>query len=155
MLPTFGDGRPFARGGVDYNNVPEYELSEHMVLMVEIGDYPKTMMTEAVVYTGVPYMICTREMAKAVGLNLSKPEETGRVRVEGVWVEGGIYSVTLTLLADVDKGESVPVVVWAFVPNREEDFNPDPLPPTFLGLKGCLNSFLFAVDPFSQTFYFG
>jgi hypothetical protein len=155
MLLNFADGTPFSKGAADYNNVPGYELSEHMVLMVEIGDHPRNRMTEAVVYTGVPYLICTRAMARAIGITLNQPEETGRVRVEGVWIEGGIHSVTLSLLADEDKGESVPQPVWAFVPDREGDFNPENLPPMYLGLKGCLNSFMFAIDPLSQTFYFG
>ena len=150
MLIKFDDGSPFAQGVAGYNTVPGYELSAHIILMVEIGT--GTNMSEAVVDTSSPYLILDTSTARNAGLNLDHPDLRGRARVQGEWLDGGLFSISLQLLAD--EGDSLEVNgVLAFVPDGE--FDPDPLPPTILGFSCCLDNFLFAVDPNQQMFYFG
>lgn len=157
MLIKFDDGTPFAKGGAQYNTTPDYLLSDHIVLLVEIGEQTRHVpMWEAVVHTAVPYLVCSPEVAKAIGIDEEEAEIEGRIPIEGKMIEGKIYSgVNLVLLADEDKGKSVPQPVWVFVPNRSEDFIHDGLPEVFLGIRKCLDTFLFAVDPLIRTFYFG
>jgi len=151
MLIEFEDGSAFAQGAVGYNTVPGYELSEHIVLMVEIGE--TSTLKEAAIDTSSPYLIFTSEVAKAAGLDLSRPEARGKARIQGTLVDGSIYVIDLSLLADDDEGVTMQQPVWAFVPDGT--FDPDPLPPTLIGLKRCLDTFMFAVDPLRQKFYFG
>jgi hypothetical protein len=153
MLIEFDDGSTFAQGAAGYNTVPGYEMSEHIVLMVEIG--ASAAMKEAAIDSSSPYLIFSSDVAKSIGLNLSKPDATGRARIQGQMIEGSIFVVPLTLLADPGEGVSLQQDVWAFVPHPDKKFDPDPLPPTLIGFKRCLDSFFFAVDPFKQTFYFG
>jgi hypothetical protein len=151
MLINFDDGSTFARGAAGYNTVPGFELSEHIVVMIEIGNV--STLKEAVIDTSSPYLVFTSEVANACGLDLGQPEARGKARIQGELVEGAIYLVDLALLADEDNGDTLVSEVWAFVPDGA--FDPDPLPPTLIGLKRCLDGFLFAVDPFRQVFYFG
>ncbi len=157
MLIEFEDGSPFATGGAEYNTLPHNELSDHVVLIVELGGHTEhPPMWEAVVHTTVPYLICPLEIAQAVGIDKAPVDVEGGVLMEGKLIEGRIYrGATLTLLADEDKGQSVQQPVWAFVPNSDEDLKQEGLPKLFLGMKHCLDRFLFAVDPYSRVFYFG
>ncbi|MBN1484372.1 MAG: hypothetical protein JXA37_06580 [Chloroflexia bacterium] len=65
--------------------------------------------------------------------------------------QGELHRLSLVLKAQ--DGESVALEVTAFLPRLRpgETWN---LPP-FLGLRGCLERLRFAVDPASDTFYFG
>ncbi len=70
--------------------------------------------------------------------------------VRGMRLEGEIIRMGIKLLAV--RGENLTVDATAFVPDVEEywgDF------PAFLGLTGFLERIRFAVDPNTDTFYFG
>jgi hypothetical protein len=150
MLIKFDDGSPFAQGAAGYNTVPGYELSAHIVLMVEIGD--ATHMSEVVVDTSSPYLVLDASLARSAGIDLARPDHRVRARIQGEWFAGGLFSTSLQLLAD--EGDSLAVDgVFAFVPDRH--FDPDPLPPAVLGFSCCLDNFLFAIDPNQRRFYFG
>ena len=150
MLIKFANGTPFAKGAAGYNAVPGYELSEHIVLMVEIGE--GVHISEAVVDTSSPYLVIDASIARSAGIDLARPDHRARARIQGEWFNGGLFSISLQLLAD--EGESIAVNgVFAFVPDGR--FDPDPLPPAILGFSCCLDNFLFAVDPNQQRFYFG
>lgn len=150
MQLKFANGSPFSQGVAGYNTIPGYELSQHVVLMVEIGTSDN--MSEAIVDTSSPYLVLDSSTARNAGLDLSRPDHRARARIQGEWFEGGLFAIALQLLAD--DGDSLAVNgVLAFVP--DSTFDPDPLPPTILGFTGCLDNFLFAVDPNQQRFYFG
>lgn len=153
MLITFEDGSTFAQGAAGYNAVPGYELSEHVVIMIGVGG--RDVIIEGAIDTSSPYLIIAPALAFICGIDLAHPEEPhARALVQGKWLDGNLYVVDLALLADGgDNGETVVSNVWAFVP--DSDFDPDPLPPTLLGFKRCLDNFLFAIDPFDLKFYFG
>ena len=58
--------------------------------------------------------------------------------------------IELRLLAD--EGDSLTVDATAFIPDVEEYWGDLP---TFIGLTGFLERLRFAVDPSTDTFYFG
>lgn len=157
MLIKFDNGGAFARGGAGYNATPDYELSDHIILQVEVGEQTEYFgMWAAVVHTGAPYLICSPEIARAAGIVNAEPDAVGRIPIEGKMIEGKIYAeVNLVLLADGGKGDSVSQPVWAFVPDRSEDIARSDFPEILLGFGRCLDTFLFAVDSQGQTFYFG
>lgn len=154
MLIEFEDGSPFARGSAEYNTVPGYEYSDQVFLMVEFEGNPEfAKMWEAVVHTDANYLICSPKIAAAI-IEKAHLEVEARVRFDGTMVEGKLYSGVILTLLDSDSGESVPQAVWAFVPDKAEDLKRDK-PEIFLGMKRCLDQFVFAIDPWNKVFYFG
>ena len=82
------------------------------------------------------------------------PAALGRLRmlVRGIVMGGHLYRLTLRLLAD--RGESLSVDATAFVLDAEFEESWGALP-SFIGLSGCLERLRFAVDPATETFFFG
>lgn len=152
MLLRYAHGKSFADGAAEYNTIPGYQLSDLIVIAVQLGDIPQVKMTEAAVDTSGPYLICTREIALQAGLKLEG--ELFEVLIGKTLVKGSIERIGLKILADIDKGHTFSIVVWAFVPERFEDLKRGEKPPSYLGWTGCLDSFRFAVDPLQNTFYF-
>ncbi|MBI3732481.1 MAG: hypothetical protein HY259_03370 [Chloroflexi bacterium] len=72
--------------------------------------------------------------------------------IRGIWYSGRLYLLNLTLLAI--EGYSLELSATAFVPDSEWAESWGHLP-SFLGLPGCLERLRFAVDPSTDTFYFG
>ncbi len=123
---------------------------ERITLNIEIEGFS----TMAILDTAAPYSICEREIAEQIGFDPAEAIETTTIDMWAGEIRGTIYRANLALLAD--EGETVfldtPVVVPE--PKENQEFAPG-FPPSFLGLIGCLQSIRFAVDPFSETFYFG
>ena len=70
--------------------------------------------------------------------------------VRGMRLEGSIIRLNMTLPAD--EGEDLTVDATAFIPDVEEywgDF------PCFIGQLGFLERIRYALDPATDTFYFG
>jgi len=72
--------------------------------------------------------------------------------LRGVFVHGRLSRLTLTLLADA--GEDATIQTTAFVPEPDEAEHWGDMP-CILGLYGCLERMRFAVDPYTERFYFG
>jgi hypothetical protein len=72
--------------------------------------------------------------------------------VRGVWMDGSLHRLNLRFPAT--QGDSLSVDVTAFVPDPELEQVWDEMP-SFIGLNGCLERLRFAVDPATDTFYFG
>ena len=70
----------------------------------------------------------------------------------GVLVQGRLYRLTLTLRAQA--GDDLTVQATAFVPEPQEEESWGELP-SILGFYGCLERVRFAVDPRTETFFFG
>ena len=70
----------------------------------------------------------------------------------GVLVHGRLYRLTLTLLAQA--GDDVVLQATAFVPEPQEEESRGDLP-SILGFYGCLERVRFAIDPRTETFFFG
>ena len=150
MLLAFPNGEPFATGSVEYAYVPvtRHDASPRIVLSVEI----ETVTVAAVIDTGSPYVVCAPYITRQLGLKPSAAIDRLRMLIRGMWLEGHVYRLALTLPAK--RGESLKLDVTAFVPDPEFEEAWGALP-SFIGLSGCLERLRFAVDPAADTFYFG
>lgn len=150
MLLSFADQRPFATGAVQYrqHSMGGDMSSSRLVLPVMFGD----ISVEAVLDTGTPWVICAPQVAQAVGLSDLTAMDRIRLLIRGTWVQGTLQSMEMTIPAYL--GEPLIIEVIAFVPETEYAETWGTLP-SFLGLTGCLERFRFAVDPATDTFFFG
>ncbi|PIG95530.1 hypothetical protein CSQ79_03225 [Gloeocapsopsis sp. IPPAS B-1203] len=70
--------------------------------------------------------------------------------VRGMQLEGSLTRLNIRLLAT--EGEDLNVDATVFIPDLEEYWGNFP---SFIGLTGFLERLCFAVDPSTDTFYFG
>ena len=147
-LLLFPNGEFFAIGAINYAYRPAItsDTTNRIIIVVYVED----SITEAVLDTGAPYPIIAPKVAKQAGLDRVKPLERKRMLVRGNWLEGSIIRLNMTLLAD--EGKDLTVDATAFIPDSEEcwgDF------PCFIGQMGFLERIRYALDPATDTFYFG
>lgn len=147
-LLLFPDGEYFAIGAINYAYRPAItsDTTNRIIIVVYVED----SITEAVLDTGAPYPIISPKIAKQAGLDRVKPLERKTMLVRGMRLEGSIIRLNMTLPAD--EGEDLTVDATAFIPDVEEywgDF------PCFIGQMGFLERIRYAVDPATDTFYFG
>ena len=149
MLLQFTDGQSFAQGccGFLYRPATEQETTPRIILTVQIGGIE----TQAVVDTGGVYLVCDPEMADGLHLDPSYGVGSASLLIRGQTVSGTLYRLPLALVPQ--EGRGLEVEVTAFVPRLQpnESWNL----PSFMGLSGCLERLRFAVDPATDTFYFG
>lgn len=149
MLLNFTNGSPFATGAVAYRLPQEGSDASRITIGLEIEEN----LTEAIIDTGAPYVICSPDLAKLINLDPNEILYAKKLLIRGVWIEGNIYRINISLLPD--EGVALLMEVPAFIPSPEQEFTEGFLPRSFLGMLGCLESFTFAVDPVTETFYFG
>ena len=151
MLLRFEDGSPFAQGASKYvyRPVTELENTPRIFVGVKIENIP----TEAVVDTGGVYLLCNPEIGELLDLDPASGLETKKLRIPrlGLDVPGTLHRLYLTLWAE--EGKSLKLEATAFVPRFQ--LNKLRELPSFMGLMGCLDRIRFAVDPTTDTFYFG
>jgi hypothetical protein len=154
MLLQFADGEPFATGAAPYSYRPVTleEATPRIILDVAVGDFE----TSGCVDTGGVYAICNPVVLPLLGL---KPEDgvlvPRPIHWRGVSHGGRLYRVPLNLLAEEGNGNSLTIEVTALIPDLKPNEEwPDDFP-CFLGMHGCLEFLRFAVDPNTDTFYFG
>jgi hypothetical protein len=146
-LLLFPDGEYFAIGAINYAYRPPITNDTNRII---IGVYVEDIITEAVLDTGAPYPIISPKIAKQAGLNRVKPLERKTMLVRGMRLEGSIIRLNMTLPAD--EGEDLTVDATAFIPDVEESWGDFP---GFIGQLGFLERIRYAVDPATDTFYFG
>ena len=149
MLLKFEDGRSFAQGACGYRYCPATtrEATPRIIVQVQIGD----INTPAIVDTGGVYFICEPQIAELIDLDPAEALETDEVNIRGTKCSGALHRVSLTLQAQ--EGQSIELEVTVFVPSLQPHHEWDL--PSFMGLSGCLERLRFAVDPVTDTFYFG
>lgn len=96
--------------------------------------------------------MCAPELAHRVGITSGPSLGRISLQVRGFSVEGQLFRLTVTFPADL--GNSLTIDATAFVPDIEWIEAWGDLP-SFIGLSGCLERMRFAVDPTSDSFYFG
>jgi hypothetical protein len=115
-------------------------------IMIPVAVGPISEPVLAVVDTAASWCIFEREVGSILAQGLTRIP--GRVSLStrlGV-LQGVLYMGQITLPAD--EGEPLDVDATVFV-------SPDWPGPNFLGYQGFLQRIRFAVDPESNTFYFG
>lgn len=147
-LLFFANGDSFATGAfpLKYGPATETETTNRIVIPVEI----QGIRTWAVVDTGAPYVICAPKVAADAGIDPASALERKTMLIRQMRLDGFVYRLNLKLKAEV--GEDLDVDGTVFVPEVEEfwgDF------PSFIGLAGFLERIRFAIDPNTDTFYFG
>ncbi len=151
MALTFPDEQPFASGAMVYQRAPAtaHETTPRIILRVAI----EGVVTEAMVDTGGIYLVCNPHVATQMRLD-ARDAVSGLLStlLRGVLVQGRLYRVTLTLLAV--ENEDFTIQSTAFVPEGEDEESWGELP-CILGFQDCLERFRFALDPNTDTFYFG
>jgi len=148
MTLFFANGDSFATGAIRYSYQPasENETTNRIILPMEVAG----RIIEAIVDTGAPYPILAPRIAREAGLDRQPPLERKIMLIRGMRLDGSIIRVNMTLLAE--EGEDLDVDATVFIPDVEEywgDF------PSFIGQIGFLERMRFAVDPSTDTFYFG
>jgi hypothetical protein len=125
-----------------YGESPGVEAQIVIPLAVSLRSKPLLVVMD----TAAPW--CIFESEVAFGLTQSLAPLPGQVALStrfGIF-RGSLYRVEVSLPAD--EGESLGVDATVFV-------CPDWPGPSFLGYQGFLQRIRFAVDPESNTFYFG
>lgn len=149
MLLNLTNGDPFAIGAIGYRIPEEGTDARRIVVGIEIEE----KLTEAIIDTGAPYVVCSPSLAKLLELDPANALPTNRMMIRGVWVRGSLYRLHISFLAD--EGDALPIEATGFVPDADQEFQPGFLPLSFLGLTQCLEAIRFAIDPLNETFYFG
>ena len=96
------------------------------------------------------FKVTHEQFQQIAAVNRDLRLERKTMLVRGMRLEGSIIRLNMTLPAD--KGEDLTVDATAFIPDVEEywgDF------PCFIGQRGFLERVRYAVDPATDTFYFG
>lgn len=151
MLLKFADGQTFAAGAISYSYEPVM-ASEHaprVILSVLLGE----LQVSAYVDTGGINFLCSPSVAVELALYPEDSIGTLRLLFRGATYLGHLHRIPLTLQAD--EGSSLTVEVTAFVPQLPPNATWPEEFPCVLGMSGCLERLRFAIDPFTDTFYFG
>lgn len=151
MVLQFSDGEPFATGAAPYAYRPAApaETTPRIILTVRIGSNE----TSAFVDTGGVYLLCSPEIVPHLNLDPDQALSAERLLWRNHQLSGKLYRVQLTLLAE--QGHSLAIEATAFVPDRTAEVEWSADFPSILGMSYCLERIRFAVDPASDTFYFG
>jgi predicted aspartyl protease len=152
MLKFVDDEELFAIGASNYDYRPASKTDRLSRIFVEIEVFGmgSSVRTFAVADTGGAYFICPPEFAEKLNLDLGAyPDE--KIVIRGQKIVGKLCRLPLKFLAT--EGEDLEIEVTAFIPNPEL-FQEWSLPP-YIGWMGCLEQIRFAIDPSSDTFYFG
>lgn len=148
MALFFPNGDSFATGSIRYTYQPatENETTNRIILPVKVAG----RIIEAIVDTGAPYPIIAPGIARQAGLDYLPTLERKIMLIRGMRLDGSIIRVNMTLPAD--EGDDLDVDATVFIPDVEEYWGNFP---SFIGQIGFLERMRFAVDPATDTFYFG
>ncbi len=137
--------RPFATGSTQFlDDLPDESLKEsRIVLPIRVGNSAENRF--AIVDTGCPWCILQWAIAKEVGLPLGEGTHVAMNTRFGR-MEGELHRLPITLLAE--EGKSLSIEATVFVCEYWPGAN-------FIGYNGYLERIRFAVDAFSNRFYFG
>lgn len=149
MLLKFANNEPFATGAIAYRIPQQGADAARITIGVEIEEN----LTEAIIDTGAPYIVCSPWLARLINLDPDRVREKITMRIRGYKIEGVLYRLRLSLLAD--EGEPLAIEAPAFIPDSMQEFTEGFLPRSFIGLSACLESICFAIDPNRELFYFG
>ncbi len=148
MMLYFADGQPFTVGQMAYRDHPKGATGLSRIVIIALVE---GLPVEAVLDTGGAFLICNPELVEWLGLRPGTGMPARPLQIRGASVRGELHRVTLALEAQA--GENIVVEATAFAPQWTPGLTWDL--PVILGLQGCLEFIRFAVDPETNTFYFG
>ncbi len=150
----FEDNQPFSTGACrfEYKPAHECETNPRILIPIEISGLP----TRAVLDTGGLYFICSASFAREMNIDLSGGLGKEQIRIRHGLLNGELYRIRITFLAEESHGNSLELEVTAFIYEEELNY------PLFLGWYGCMERLQFAIQPFTEAcgdsggiFYFG
>jgi hypothetical protein len=151
MLLRFPDDEVFAVGATAYRYSPATpQDNTNRIIIPIIVEFDQQILTQAVLDTGAPYAILSPDVAEAAGFTSDQAIARIFMNVRGKRLEGSLTRLSITLQAT--QGVDLTVDTTAFIPDSQfawGDF------PSFVGLSGFLERVRFAIDPNTDTFYFG
>jgi hypothetical protein len=152
MSLQFSDDRIFSCGSCSYEYRPATVREDAPRIMIQVQVQGRD--TIAMVDTGGLYLLCSPELAELLDLdNAPVVEKDVRLAIPRYGkVTGSLCLTSLALLAE--EGSGLELEVTAFVPQHWVSLDQDQ-PLAIMGLWRCLEKIRFAVDPSSDTFYFG
>ena len=149
MLLSFANGIPFATGAIPYAYAPVgSDETPRILLQVDFEGIRVT----ALVDTGAPYVICAPAIAPLLNLESNAELEQIVIFIRGLRISGSLYRLTLSFPAFWGESLDVDATVFVPAPHNAVDWGETP---SFIGLTGCLERMRFAVDPTTETFFFG
>jgi predicted aspartyl protease len=145
----FEDNRPFAQGACPflYRPATAWETTPRLIITTQI----EGIQTEVVIDTGGVYLVCNPAIMEQINFDPSDELGTDVINIRGHKVTGVLHRLSITLLAE--EGQSLELEALSFVPHLRPTEEWDL--PSFMGMFGCLERLRFAVDPVTNTFYFG
>lgn len=149
MILRFADGEPFATGSAGYSVPASGPAARRIILQIEVAKQPTTAMID----TGSPLMICHPELADLLDFDHDEALEEREVDFRNETVGGFVHRAEVAILAE--GGSPIYVNAPMLVPDPGQDFVDDFFPASILGMRQCLESIRFAIDPSNKTFYFG
>lgn len=151
MLLRLPNDEVFAVGAVEYQYRPATpkESTNRIVLPIFV-EMDKSIQTQAVLDTGAPYAILSPAIAKAAGFTSDQALDRISMLVRGGWLDGSLTRLSITLQAT--QGNDLTVDTTAFIPDSQDSWGDFP---SFLGLTGFMERVRFAIDPNTDTFFFG
>jgi len=149
---NFASGEPFSTGMVECE-LREVNSGREDNIRIFLSIQVEGVQTRAVLDTGGVYCILDPTIATVIGFDPDGAIRSTNVSIRGQSYSGNLYRANLEIIAQI--GNTLRQEVTVFVPDAEiEDWRGRGLP-TFLGLTGCLEFIRFALDPLSESFYFG
>ena len=151
MLLQYTNGKQFAVGAAPYESRPasNTDSSLRVALAVVIDKLP----TYAMLDTGGVYLLCSPEVAASLSIDPADGIPATPILWRGIKITGRLQRLPVTLLAS--EGESLEIDATAFVTQLNSDQEGIADFPCILGLQGCLEFIRLALDPGTDTFYFG
>jgi hypothetical protein len=100
--------------------------------------------------TGAPFVVLSPVLIPHLSLTSAIGPLTLSIRTS--LVAGTLHRIALTFAAE--HGDNLTVDAIVFVPDADPNQDWSRFP-SFIGLNGCLERIRFAIDPLTDTFYFG
>lgn len=151
MQLLFENGDSFSSGvtNYEYRPVTEREETPRIIVSVILDNFQ----TLAFVDTGGVYGICSPEIAEALNIDPNDGAPVNPIKWRGEKIKGTLHRIPMTLVAE--EGNSLRIEPTFFVPQLDPDQVWDDDFSCVLGMYLCLERLRFAVDPSTDTFYFG
>ena len=137
------DGSAFATGMSSYLDQDQRHPSETARVLVEVEFDGETVL--ALLDTGASWSVLNAEFAQELGL-FEQDGESATISSRVGEIKGKLVTATTTLVAE--EGESIEVESTVFVSSEWPEGN-------FIGYSGLLERIRFAIDPGSNSFFFG
>ena len=146
MLPSdFASGKAPYRDSYPASN----ESGARIVVEVEFDIYNDPFRMYAILDTGAPWCVVSFEVAADAGMEIDR-NLNQTLLVRGKSIDGHLARGPIRLLAE--QGDSIDIEATFFV--LSEDYPSDTLP-VFIGYQGLLERIRFAIDPVTNSVYFG